>query len=291
MTTQTDFGHVPMTAAASKALAAGGASRKGRPSPFHRALESPDLSYHHWWILTALRIRTTATALKLQESEKARLRAGFKTNGYGDLTTLTYGHTTQDRSVQSYGFTVTKLHGFNKWKKRYSPIKSTHYVTSHLFDALYSVLKITTQIEKQDTQEKAAAKAGFVSVQAQWRWHQRHEQEKDRARADGYNSGVQDERRRVAATDYADLNDYGIAPDRDRIEGSVLVLVNFHHTREHRVSLVEYMNNLCTTKQVSRERGWNLPAYTPPKPPRPVKVRLQSHERHIDGHAPLQQTA
>lgn len=285
-----------MTAAASKALAAGGASRKGRPSPFHRALESPDLSYHHWWILTALRIRTTATALKLQESEKARLRAGFKTNGYGDLTTLTYGHTTQDRSVQSYGFTVTKLHGFNKWRKRYSPIKSTHYVTSHLFDALHSVLKITTKIEARDTQEKAAAKAGFISVQA----HERHRIELEAllsgARAAGYNAGVQDERRRADASNvlYADLNDYGIAPGRDRIEGSVLVLVNFHRTREHRVSLVEYLNLPVASapfKKDWREAGWHLPAYTPPKPARPIKVRLQSHERHIDGTAPLQQTA
>jgi hypothetical protein len=195
MPTHPNFGHVPTTAAASKALAAGGASRKGRPSPFHRALESPELSYHHWWILTALRVRTAATALKLQEEEKAKLRAGFKTNGYGDLTSHTYGHITQDRRVQPYGFTVTKLHGFNKWKKRYSPIKSTHYVTSHLFDALHVVLKLNEQIERQDTQEKAAARAGFTSVKAHWRWHQRMEEEKDRARAAGFNNGVQSERR------------------------------------------------------------------------------------------------
>ncbi len=287
-----------MTAAASKALAAGGAARKGCPSPFHRALQNPDLSYHHWWILTALRVRTAATALKLQEQEKQKLRAGFKTNGYGDLTTLTYGHTTQDRSVQRYGFTVTKLHGFRKWKKRYSPEKSTHYVTSHLFDALHAVLKITTQIEKQDTQEKAAAKAGFVSVQAHWRWHQRQEQEKDRARADGFNSGVQDERRRAAEADkptgsYNDLNDYGIAPDRDCIIGPTLVLVNYQRTREHRVSLIEYLNLRLGNirKNDWRDAGWRLPAYTPPKQPRPIKLRLQSHERHIDGMPPLQQTS
>jgi hypothetical protein len=299
MTTHPNFGHVPTTAAASKALAAGGASRKGRPSPFHRALESPELSYHHWWILTALRVRTAATALKLQEEEKAKLRAGFKTNGYGDLTSHTYGHITQDRRVQPYGFTVTKLHGFNKWKKRYSPIKSTHYVTSHLFDALHAVLKITVQIQTQDTQQKAAAKAGFTSVKAYERHRIHVEALLSGERAAGYNAGVQAERQRADSSSllYADLNDYGIAPGRDRVEGNVLVLVNFSRTREHRVSLVEYLNLPATSpafKNVWRENGWRLPAFTPPAPlpsPKTVKFHLQAHERRIDDSAGIQHTA
>lgn len=287
MTPPPDFGHAPMTAAASKALAAGGASRKGRPSPFHRALADPALSYHHWWILTALRVRTAATAGKLLSAEYQKLRDGHTTNGHGDLVSLTYGHLTQDRSMRGHPFTVTKLHGWRKHRRRFFPEKSTHYVTSHLYDALQAVLKIHDAFEKQEAQEKAAAKAGFVSIEAHWRWHQRHEKEKVQARAEGYNSGREDQRRAAQtatqATDpYPDLNTYGLAPDRDRIEGPVLVLVNKQHTREHRVSLVDYFNLPGTYfKNLWRHNGWHLPAYTPPKPPKPPKFRVVSHERHI----------
>lgn len=283
MSSQTPFGHVPTTAAALKALAAGGAARKGGPSPFQRALEK--VSYHHWWILTALRVRTVQTAEKLRAAELAKLKAGLKTNSYGDLVSQAHGHTTQERRARSYGITVTEMHGFRKWKKRYSPIKSTHYVTSHLFDALNEVSQFTEIIAKQDAQLKAAHKAGFVSVKA----HECHRIELEallsQARVDGYHSGRLDERQSAQArldprASFTDLNDYGIATDRDVIDGDKLTLVNFNRTRSTTVSLVSFMNLREPAKNMRRDLGWRLPEYqTPVAPPLkrlPIRTRIRT---------------
>lgn len=280
--TDTDFGHVPMTAAPSKALGAGGGIRKDAPSPFQTALEHPALSYQHWWILTKLRVRTTATAAKLKDAEFAKLKAGLKTNSYGDRVSLAYGFETSARYVQKYGLTVTHMHGFRKWKKRYSPIKSTHYVTSHTLDALHAVLQLATQIEKDREAERTARQGGFVSVAALRRWQKRWDLGLSNARSQGRSECWQQ-----AALDIADLKErhttelerlkryhqyspQGIGP-LDIIDGPRLTLVYEPEPAQRRtVSLVDFLNihrmfpDSNPDRGAKRAKGWELPVWVEP---------------------------
>lgn len=67
---------------------------------------------------------------------------------------------------------------------------------------------------------------------------------------------------------HPDLNDYGIAPDRDIIDGEVLILCNFTHTRRHHVSIVLFLglSRQYPTKITRRDAGWRLPAFAPAHP-------------------------
>jgi hypothetical protein len=285
------LGHVPPNAAASKALAAGGASRKGRPSPFHRALQHPDLPYSAWWHLTTHRVRTAATAQKCFEAEKARLKTGLRTNDYGDVLSHEHGHLTQERGVGKYAHTVTKLHGFRKHRRRFFPDKSTWHLTSPWLDALHRVLMLNEEITRQDHQAKEATKAGFISPSAHWKWLKKHESALHDARNQGWHEGYERGRQSMLQEEaFADLNDYGIAPKRDLINGPCLTLVNFSSNRRKTVSLVAFMS-LTGSKIERRNNGWRLSDYTAPVVTPPpsfhLLTRLQTHPtRKIDPESP-----
>lgn len=281
MSDHPDFGHAPMTAAASKALAAGGASRKGCPSPFHRALESPELSYHHWWILIALRVRTARTAEKIREAELAKLQAGLKTNSYGDHLSHDYGHFTSERAAQKYAIQVTELHGFEKHRKRFYPRKSTTRLTSHTLDAVCAVLKICHGIEWEENRVRSATRHGFLTPAAHDRWLKRCTEHYNHGDSAGYQRGLQQAKITAQTAAFADLNDYGLS-QRDVFHGPRLTLWNFYKTRCHTVSLVDYFAIGGTSfdppdfrpiKAQWRDRGWNLPEWKePPPPPRPSRA-------------------
>ena len=284
------LGHVPPNAAASKALAAGGASRKGRPSPFHRALQHPELPYPAWWHLTTHRVRTTATAQKCFDAEKARLKTGLRTNDYGDVLSHEHGHLTQERGVGKYAHTVTKLHGFRKHRRRFFPEKSTWYLTSAWLDALHRALQLTGRIAAEDQAERDAVRGGFVSPAKHQRWLKQHAAALTEARNEGYHQGYTQGVRHKETEANSDLNDYGIAPKRDLIDGPCLTLVNFSSNRRKTVSLVAFMS-LTGSKIERRNDGWRLPDYTAPMvtppPSFPLLTHPQTHPtRKIDPESP-----
>jgi len=118
--------------------------------------------------------------------------------------------------------------------------------------------------QRRAHEKQAAHEGGFVSVAAWKRNVKARDEAVQSADRRAFERGK--DWQRTTPTAYADLNDYGIAPDRDVIEGGKLTLMNFNRSRFMNVSLVEFMN-LSGSKIMRRNAGWRLPAYREPEPP------------------------
>jgi len=220
---------------------------------------SRKLTYRAWWYCAAYKLWTETKLTAARDGELSRLQAGLVVNDYGDFQDWkgqgTYLLSNDGRHI---GIRTQILDGFNRYRRCCWPIKHAARITSGLLDAIYEALALVHQFMKRRAAQIAAKATGFRSVAAQKR------------AAKAQEIAIAAERRRIEATrplplpdPYPDLNDYGIAPSRDLIEGSTLTLVNLRGAMSRRVNLAAFMALLTQypTKIERRNAGWRLDTF------------------------------